>query len=576
MKKHVTRYIYSLCSLLLLLGIANPAWSLVVGEQYTISIEKINSDGSLTSGATSLGISTTATADNSGKLAFTFSSGVPDNTSCNFMVITLTNSSAAVVRKSVIPCPDPGTALPMGVSGVTNQQADALIMAFASASSDDPILAVFNFTVVRSTGIQANELAAMANFVYKGIVGPGGFVADMKSKGVTAAQLLTYRHKIVSLLADPTTGYSKLIKDSVDVSSINNPDLAAAQRGKAAAELLGYLVQAATAAGFSPDRVMEAFDAMGSIVIPSMTTAKAAGTISAATFQSIQASVGSGIDKLKADRAIDKYTQALATLGATGADVTMYTTAANTLSTSMSTAFEQFNKVFTGSETQSGVSAAQTTMNTAMSTAFAAFITATAASDARIATMITKICTAISGGAGCVPASRFKYIQNGGTSANWPIMMVIPTDWLSGIKTAGGSLSYTRDTVNIPSSMTWMGSCSNSGYTDKSSCQASGGGTGTWTPGRTTFGTGTGGQNIPSPYSELFSIQEDIIIRESARFAAQISAGQSMGAQNTLEKAFSDAMTTIASKISGTTDGTTAITTAQKKALVKLLKSPQF
>ncbi len=251
----------------------------------------------------------------------------------------------------------------------------------------------------------------------------------------------------------------------------------------------------------------------------------------------------------------------------------MYTTAANTLSTSMTTAFEQFNKVFTGSETQSGVSAAQTTMNTAMSTAFTAFKTATAASNARIATMITKICTAISGGASCIPANNFTYVQNGGISTNWPIMMVIPTDWLSGIKTAGGSLSYTRDTVAIPSGMTWIGDCSigTGSLSNKTACE---GNTppGTWTPGRTNFSA----NGIPSPYAELFSIQQDILIRESVRFAAQSAANGDMGQGNTLEKAFSDAMTTIASKISGTTDGTAAITTAQKKALVKLLKSPQF
>ena len=553
MKKHFPQYILSLCSMLLLLGLGNPAWSLTVGEQYTISIEKINSDGSLTSGDTSLNLSTTAAADSDGKLSFTFSSGIPDNSSCNFMVITVTNSSAAVERKSLVPCPDAGNALPMGVSGVTQKQADALIAAFAAAGSDDPILAVFGFTIVRSEGITSAELSTMANICYKGIAGTGGFVSDLTSKGVTSAQLLTYRNKIVSLLADPNTGYSKLLKDSVDVSSVNDSTLEAAKRGEAAAKLLSYLVQAATTAGFSQDRILEAFNAMGAIAVPLITTAQANGSLSAATASSINSSVGGGIQKLKADNGIEKYTQALSALGASGTDLTTFTAAANELTTAMSNAFEEFDKVFNGSEQESDVNTADGVLTAAMDSAFTSFSTATAASNARIVTMIANICTAISAGSStCVPTSNFKIFQKDGGTKNWPIMMVIPTDWLSSIKTAGGSLSYTRDNVSIPNDLqTVLGSST-----------------------RTVFGAG--GQGIPSPYAELFAIQEDIMIREFVRFSAQSSAGQDMSAQNTLEKAFSDGLQTIVGNISGTTDGTTAITSAQKEALVELLKSPQF
>jgi len=330
------KYIFSLISsLLLLLCISNPASSLTIGEDYTIAIEKINSDGSLTSGNTSLEIYTAATADSDGKLSFSFNNGIPDNSSCNFMVITITNSSDAVERKSLVPCPDPGKALPLGVSGVTQKQADALITAFATAGSDDPILAIFGFTIVRSEGITSAELSTMADICYQGIAGAGGFVDDMTGKNVSTSQLLAYRNKIISLLADPDTGYSKLLKDSVDVSSTNDSTLEAAKRGEAAAQLLSYLVQAATTAGFSQDRIMEAFNAMGAIAVPLITTAQGNGNISAATAQSINSSVGGGIQKLKADRGIEKYTQALTTLGASGSDLATFTTAANTLSSTI-------------------------------------------------------------------------------------------------------------------------------------------------------------------------------------------------------------------------------------------------
>jgi len=179
-----------------------------------------------------------------------------------------------------------------------------------------------------------------------------------------------------------------------------------------------------------------------------------------------------------------------------------------------------------------------------MTTAFDAFISSTAASDTRITTMITNIETALGVGTG-LAVSDFQFFTTSGQS-NWPIMMVIPTDWISTIKTAGGNMTYTRDTVAIPVNL----SGSLAARTDYSA--------------------------IPDPYQQLFEIQEDIMIQEFVRFDSQSSAGGDMSAENTLEKAFSDAMSTIVSNIDGTSDGSTAITTAQKEALVELMKSPQF
>lgn len=521
------------------------SFALTVGETYTVSIEKINTDGTLTSDATSLELATTATADSDGKISFSFTGNLPNNTSCNFMVVTLKNSSDAVVRQTVAPCPDKGGTLPLGISGVTNNQASALLAAFAAAKTDDPIVAVFGFTIVRSEGISAAELTFMATLVQKGISGTSGFVADMTSKGVTTAQLATYRKAVVSKLADPDTGYSKLMKDSVDVSSVGDSTLEAAKRGEASGKLLSFLVTAATTAGFSQDRILEAFNAMGAVVVPLMATAIADGNLTAATKQAIDSSVGGGIQKLKADRGIEVYTQALSTLGATGADLASFTTAATTLTTTMSTAFQVFDKVFTGSETKSEVETANTVMNNTMNTAFSAFINSTSASNARITTMISNIDTALGSSSG-LSVSNFKFFTSDGTSTNWPIMMVIPTDYASSIKTAGGNMSYTRDTVAIPAGM--------SGFLAA----------------RTDFSA------TPYPYRALFEIQEDVMIREFVRFGSQQSAGQDMSAQNTLEKAFSDSLVTIAGNITGTTNGSTALSSTVKAAFVELVKSPQF
>lgn len=211
----------------------------------------------------------------------------------------------------------------------------------------------------------------------------------------------------------------------------------------------------------------------------------------------------------------------------------------------MSNAFAEFDKVFNGSETDTAVSAAQSTLDSTMTSAFNTFISSTAASNARLSTMITNIETALGNPGLGLSSSNFQFFTTSGQS-NWPIMMVIPTDWLSSIKTAGGSLSYTVDTLAIPANLSGS------------------------------LGSRTDYSAIPTPYRQLFEIQEDVMIREFKRFSDSSSASGDMATMNTVEKAFSDGLQTIIGNIGGTTDGTTPISTAQKAALVELMKSPQF
>lgn len=548
---------------LFLLAWTRPSFALTAGQEYTITIDRLSSSGTITS----LGLTTTATAGADGKVSFSLT-GVPDNSSCNFLVVTIKDNTGAVVRKSIAPCPDPGGTLPVGVSGLTQKQTDALLAATAAAGTDDPILAVFGFAIVRSTGLSASDISAMADFANHGINDPGGFLDYLRSNGVTSAGLSAYRTSIVSRLADPNGGYSKLFKDSVDAADTTAE---ANKRGEAAALLLNILVKAATTAGFAQDRVLEAFDAMGAKVVPLMQTAVANGTLSSSGSQMVNSSIGGGITKLRAERTVEKYTNALSTLGATGGDLTTYQTAATNLTNSMISAFRQFEQVFNGSETGAQIQAAQAALDASMQTAFTTFMTAVAVSNARLNTMISNIETAlgIPQGTSGLTASNFQFYTSGGTTVNWPVTMVIPTDWVSSVLIAGGSLSYTRDTTSIPANMTWLGSCSNNIYYDKTTCQANGG---TWTAARTNFV----GQGLPSAYAAILGLQQDVMVIEATRWQSEGSAGSDMALQQALEKTFSDKMTALAGNLSGTTNGSTAIISTKKAALVTLMQSPQF
>lgn len=557
------------------------AHALTAGQNYTVTIGKINSNGT----ETTLSTSAPVTADADGKIAFSLAS-VPDNTTCNFMTIVIKDSNGTVARNGIAPCAAAGTTLPLGVSPVTDKQTEALKAGFAAAGTDDPILAVFGLIIVRTTGITSAELAEMATIARRGINDPNGFVDHLKTtRGVTDAQLLAYRNSIVAQLADANTGYSKLVKDSVDATTSATES---GKRGEAAGMLMDILVKAASDAGFQQDYVIEAFNSMGSVAVPLI---NGSAVLSPTTKAGVQSSVGGGIQKIREKRVVEKYTRALTTLGATGNDVTQFQTAATTLTDAMRAAFSTFEQTAfqTGSEDANTINNAQTALNTAMNTAFNNFIAGVAVDDPRITTLIGHICQSIPNApANCIPANFFKFYKPDGSQVNWPVNMVVLTDWVATNKLAGGALTYSRDGGQDPNAavnsafMPWMGQCSVAGRFNKVACETNPG-AGVWTAGRTCFGTVAAAgevttcRNFPADYANLMAIQEDINIRQMSRWAAVQAANNDNGTEETAEQDFTNGLyTKLTGLIGGTTDGAAAITGQQKKAIVTLMSPPQM
>lgn len=559
---------------------------MTAGSSYTVTIGKINSNGT----ETVLSTSSAVVADATGKITFSLS-GVPDNTTCNFMTVVVKDSNGAVAQSGMAPCATAGTTLPLGVSPVTSKQNEALKAGFLAAGTDDPILAVFGLAAVRTQGITAAELTVLANIVKNAITGAGGFTDYLTTtRGVTAAQLAAYRSAIIAQLNNVNSGYSKMIKDSVDATT---GAAESGKRGEAADLLMAILVKAATTTGFSQDYVLEAFNAMGAIAVPAIQAATTAGTLTANTAQGVDSSIGGGIEQSKTSRVIEKYSTALTTLGATGAEVTQYQAAATALNTTMQAAFSAFEQAAfqTGTENAATILTAQTALGNAMGTAFNTFTTDIAVSDARIQTLITNICNAVSaslgmtvaqctgnpvGTGGALRSNVFKYYDKLGNLHNWAINMVVLTDWATTNKAAGGSLTYTRDNTAIPGALNWYGSCSVANKFDSNSCTVAGG---TW--GRTCFGTVAAAGEIgtciglPSDYASLRAIEQDINIMQMIRRTAIQAAGGPGAAGQAAEQAFTDKLyTTITGLIGGTTNGTTAISAVQKKAVVTLMSPP--
>ena len=555
----------ALCFALSLLGlsIADTAQaSFVVGETYIISVEAINSNGQVTSPSSgnSLRVSTTAIADNNGKLSFSLS-GLPDSSSYNFLVVTIKDTVGNTVRRSIVPAPAAGQSVNFGVSPVTENQTTAFLKVFKNAGTDDPLLAFFGFLLVRSANVTENEIIQMADFCLKGIKGndgtglTDGFEAKLRNEGATTAQLAALKTNLVANFA----GLASLYKDSVDEFFTSGSTAELEKRGEAAAKLFEYLVNATNDAGINVESLLMAFNSMGAIVVPLIDNATTAGLIRSSVAKGMDATISRGLQKLRADNFLKKYSNAMTTLGASTSDVDKFTSAVNTLTATMQELFKDFEKVAMKDEAVDAddIDTQNATMNAAMEAAFTQYMSDAAATDAEILELRTDLADTFGVPLATLDPDMFKFYSREGQT-NWPITMVVAARYINTIVDDGGSLSYTRDDLPIPPAMIWLGGS----RTDYSTPPQS------WSGSLLNLGN-------------LLELREDIEIAEFTRFAAFGSIdfsdqAQAMIDMETAENAFYDKLEVMTSKIGGTIDGTTPISDAVKKALLTIFLSPDF
>jgi len=94
----------ALAAAALSLGFSTPASALTAGQDYTVVLSKINSDGTITSVS-----STSATADANGKLGFSLSN-LPTAVDANFVLLQVKDAGGNVVRQGIAPAPAEGSA----------------------------------------------------------------------------------------------------------------------------------------------------------------------------------------------------------------------------------------------------------------------------------------------------------------------------------------------------------------------------------------------------------------------------------------------------------------------------------
>lgn len=555
------------------------AWSgafaaaLTTGATYTITIQKMGVNGVPVDVSTS-----TAVADVNGKLSFNLTS-MPTNADCNFIVFIVKDASGAIVRRGFVPAPPKDGTNDMGINDLSTAQTNAILAAGVEIGTDDPIAVAYLITMLRSADATAEDAVNLAKMGKKAII--NGFETFLTANGVTAAQLATFKSKLIynnatigdhaaRTIADLTKGF-KTANDSTNAATSKE------EMQKAGGLMADVFMDAAVASNIDIFLILAAHDAAGEQAEgPEMLA------IGANVRKSLEQAMSSFFKRIAIVKVKNEYSNALTALNASGAQVTRFNAAIDTLMTATSAIDGDYAEYYMNPDaylqahntTQAAVQAA---MSQAYEAAFTAFQTNMASSADDITALRTAVKNAYS-----VPDQMLAMIGTyrdfSNTEKNWPIPQTVMVKWMATNKLAGGSFGYIRDTTNVPAGMMWLGTCSNPVFWDQGSCVAN---AGTWTAGRRNYegmmGGGPGGPGAGAlEYAKFMGLQEDLNIVDFSRYSIY-QAGQPTRAQEQeAKRLFFTRLGTLAGLISGKTNATTDMTAAQKKAIIKLIMQPSI
>ncbi len=547
------------------------AEALTSGATYTVVLERMNSDGTLTEVGT-----TTAIADSSGKITFTFA-GVPTNPTVHFLVITVKDSSGNVVRRSFVPAPPAGGTNSLGVNNLSDKQTAMILKAAELVGSDDPIVMAFGLILTRAPGLSSNDIVNIATLgkrvIKDGLT--GSFEQFLLDNGISSVKLNTLKDAIAyNPSGKDLSDFTSLFKSAVD-----NPAQAQDDMAKAGGLIADIFVDAAARADIDLAMILAAHDSAGYLVDNDPQASQALNSLSSTYKSAIEQAMTAFFMRIAYVRMAKEYTKAMTTLNATGSQITRFNQAVTTLTDNLAALDKKYAKYFEDPDNNPMTQAVQQAMNADYQQVFTTFMGDITSTDQEITAMRQNIANALN-----IPVADLSdvgtYYDYTGQQRNWPIPMVIVTNWVANIISAGGELTYTRDTLPIPSTITWIGSCSGTPnadqYNDQQSCESA---NGTWTAQRTDF-TQQFQQGKELSFAALMGLREDVEIVEMTRYWIYDQNNPNTNGQPTREQEkqakvdMINNLNNLVGNLGGTTDGSTAISTAEKKALVRLMLPP--
>ena len=570
-------FVFGLLLFTLLFIGGNPLYAaLTPSTTYYITIQKVNSNGTVTDDST-----TEAVTDTTGKLSFSLSS-LPTHPGTNFIVFILKNEAGDTVRKGFVPAPPAGSTNLVGINALSTAQTNAVLAALELAATDDPIPVAYLLVLLRSPEATENDGRTLAALGKEAIMGDTGFEGFLTSNGVTTTQMSTFKSRLIynptagkKTIADLTASFKRAV-DSGDVAT------AAKEMQKAGGFMAEVFMDAAEAAGIDFTLILAAHDAAGDVAGNATNQARIQ-SLTSSVQKSMESSMSAFFMRIAAVKVKSEYARALNTLNASGDQVTRFQNAVDIMMAANAAIDEEFRDYYMNpdaylaahpGETQQSV---QQAMGARYEASFQAFQTAIESTTADINEMKANVVAAFKVqnpgfNAGFLPGNFGTYTDFTGTQKNWPVPQVVMVNWLASIIAAGGDLDYTQETIAIPGMMVqWMGSCNNPNFWDKGSCEGNGG---VWAPGRRTYNDTT---PSPSPaFNYYMAIQDDIQIIECSRYSIYQNGQPTRDEEKQAKLLFQQRMDAAGDRITGTTNGTTAISDAQKDAIIKLLMQPSM
>lgn len=460
---------------------------------YTVEVYPITSSGTVGSRSSS----NQAVADDAGKLTFQFTN-LPNFPAYNFLLIRIKDGTGTIVRQAIAPAPRAGEETLLGISPASVSQTGAMLKAMADAGSDDPVMVLFGFTLIRTGALSDADVETMGTLARAAVL--DGFNAYLEEK-TDPTKMKAFRDAVQNKLG----GYTAKIKDLIDSADAGDKQNF---RGEAGAMLSRFLVEAAAQAGFDPALIPPAMKAMSD---QAETHISGLSEEMTACMDVVMAST---YLKVMAEVVKQKYSSGLDVLGASTAQIERMNEAIENFSNALVAIFADFESLFENEEEMPAVEDLEdkmAEMQLAFGEAFNNFMTDSASTvaelDQMIASLKAGVCPATGNQAACeasidaLKGPDPEYLGLGGffqvrnllgQALRWPIPMVVAVQWV--VDHYPTQFHYERDNL-VPAPQHWLNSRHN-----------------------------FSGPFMPSALSHILELREDIEIVYGRRMAGEIAA----------------------------------------------------
>jgi hypothetical protein len=400
--------------------------------------------------------------------------------------------------------------------------------------------------MIRSASLSTADAQNLATVGRAAILGPNGFVETLVAQGVTAAQLSAFRQALLYNSTAHLGNFTELFKDAVDAT---DEETAREYQGLAGGLIAEIFIAAGAEVGIGEAFLMAALEAAGEVADNSPAMAQVSATVLA----SVNGAMSTFHTRLSASKVKSEYTNALTTLNATGAQLARFYDALDTMVDALQEIDITYERYFSDPETYPMTQEVRDAIDAAFNAAFNAFIAAVQSTNPEIAALKTSVANAFEIQEADLGEDFGHEYDMTGQQVNISIPQCVAMSWVAGIVQAGGSLTYTRDTMAIPDNMTGWGFVQ-----------------------RTDFG------ELPASAAALMGLAEDVMIIQAKQWDefAAIEIGE--GRMPTMEECkiirtnFANRLAGRLAEMGGTTDGATPINTEQKNALITMFLEPDF